>query len=129
MFFEDLSNPKYISDKVDWMFPYVNNFYGSLESTNIKNNYVSRKLIASKIQNNLLIEVPSSFNNLSNCIEVEFIYGKNSKVVKANPVSIRKGNTDYYSMQVPTDIINSKDVIYYKVSVSCDIRSIKIYGL
>lgn len=131
MFFEDLSNPKYVSSESKWMFPYIDNYYGTQSYKKLNNSYISRKLPVSENLYSreepatLLIEVPSCIHDISSSISIEIFTKNSSSTFTASAKKIRTGNVDYYTVFIP----NPREAIYFKVMVSCDIRSIKIYGI
>ena len=120
MFYEDFSNPKFIGNIKDWVYPINPNFY-----SDNKCKYESRMLKAVKTFNVLY----ATFSE-TNSEEIATIkmYDKDfnsiGDIVLNNPTS----QHDYISMWNNVDMIPS-ECCWYKVIVSSDISYLKIYGI
>lgn len=145
MFFEDFSNPKYVSDNCKWVFPKLENFY----LNNSELFYESRKIQVEKpIEGtpSFLLVVPSSdidltysgIHDYESKIKIS-LYGKaiidneeyedNTTAYKIEPLLIKKGPFDYYRIYG-----NPSGLGGFQTSYKVEIRnygtnSIKIYGL
>ena len=140
MFYEDFSNPKFVSDTCKWVFPYLENFY--LDDSEVF--YESRMIpldipIVGKDELDLLLVIPACKDDLTSGSKATskvtiHLEGKDSNeqfldVFRIEPLLVGSGPFDYYRMKGQISIID-EPLINYKVKIKkLSLNSIKICGL
>lgn len=152
MFFEDFSNPKYLANTENWVFPISDNFYdfkGIAHANNNKAGYVSRILPFEHPNDSFNFFVICPENNNDPIVSINF-YKKNYELLGTITLGARNDKKEYdiirdgnklgtikmYEYEVHNSTVKCAahatytDIAYwYNVEVQNELPYIKIYGL